>query len=147
MSDDPTVEFPYLVEETSAPDDSTNGDRPPKARARGRVSTTDKLISDIEGFYGIIGLSLTAYPKASFDGMLIAQSAQQLAESWRDPIDRNPKIKKLWAKVFQASGYGALISAHMAIAIPILQHHRIIPSAMEPQRNESESANSDMEQE
>jgi len=132
---DSTAEFPYIVEDVTEP---TERPKSNNSRRPGRVTTTDKLIGDIEGFYGIIGLSLTAYPKASFDGMLIAQSAQQLAESWRDPLDRNPKLKKLWAKVFQASGYGALISAHMAIAIPILQHHRIIPSAMEPQRNESE---------
>jgi hypothetical protein len=107
---------------------SSNTSEPRTSR---KGNSTDVLIANINDLYLTAGTALTMAKGTAYDGMVIAQNASQLAESWRGLIDRDPKIRKFWEKAFTATGYGALIAAHMVVAIPILQHHKLIPNAKE----------------
>lgn len=92
-------------------------------------SATDKLIGQITKFYLDIGTGLTMLgqfkPALHQDGMIVAMSAAELAESWRDPIDKNPTIKDYWTKFFRVGGYAGLIVAHVGVGIVIAKSHGV----------------------
>lgn len=88
----------------------------------------DTLVNNIEQFYMTVGMGLSFLPATQPDSMTVVSSASQLAESWRPAIEANPKIRKFWEKMFTAGSYGTVITAHLIVAIPIMQRHNIIPS-------------------
>lgn len=93
-----------------------------------RANSIDMLVSNISDFYRTIGIGLTIYPPTSYDGLVVAESADKLGESWRKLLESNPKVRKYWEKAFTAGSYGFLVSAHLGVLIPILQHHGIGPA-------------------
>jgi hypothetical protein len=66
-----------------------------------------------------MGVTLVSMP----DGMRIIQNAETLTESWRQILDNDTKLRRLMKKLIQGSGWGAVIAAHIAVAIPIINNH------------------------
>jgi hypothetical protein len=58
------------------------------------------------------------------DGALIAQNIETLTESWRQLLDDDPKLRKTMLKLVKSSGWGTVISAHLAVALPIALNHK-----------------------
>lgn len=58
------------------------------------------------------------------DGALIANNIENLTESWRQLLDDDPKLRKVMLKVVRSSGWGTVISAHLAVALPIAVNHK-----------------------
>ena len=79
------------------------------------------------------------------DGALIAQYIDPLTESWRQLLDDDPKLRKTMLKLVKSSGWGTVISAHLAVALPIAVNHKdkfghLIKPRQAPQTNYDEAA-------
>jgi hypothetical protein len=62
-----------------------------------------------------------------FDGMALANGADSLAHSWIVLAQTDPKVRKFLQRITTGSGWGAVILAHTIVALPIIQHHNLIP--------------------
>lgn len=102
-------------------DHRPKGSTPSSSKAKGGVPV-DILIEQITQLYlGVsVGMTFTPY---SMDGMVIADNASKLAESWRPLILRDPKIRKFWEKVCTGGGWGQVVFAHGMVAMQIAQIH------------------------
>lgn len=109
-----TVEEDMFTEMPSAP-----------TPRKGKPTKVDELVTEIEMFYMSIGATLMVSEKTQADGFLIMQNAPKLAESWRDPINRNSKIKAMWGKMFAAQGYSGLVMAHLPILTAVASNHNL----------------------
>lgn len=89
---------------------------------------TNLIVANIEQFYIGIGVGLTFVNATANDGMVITQSANTLAESWRGLLDTNPKVRKYWERTLSAGGMGTVVLAHAMIAMPILRNHGLLPA-------------------
>lgn len=58
------------------------------------------------------------------DGAQIANNIETLTESWRQLLDDDPKLRKTMLKVVKSSGWGTVLSAHLAVALPIAVNHK-----------------------
>lgn len=58
------------------------------------------------------------------DGLLVAQNASDLAESWRALLDGDARLRRKMKSALQATGYGAVAAAHLPIALTIAANHR-----------------------
>lgn len=98
----------------------------------GRTKSIDILISQMTDLYAGVATGLTFLPseKVQVDGMILASGASKLAESWRPLIENDPKIRKFWTRMTTGSGYGAVIIAHVMIALPILSNHGLVPNGV-----------------
>lgn len=58
------------------------------------------------------------------DGATIARNIDELTESWRQLLDDDPKLRKTMLKLVKSSGWGTVISAHLAVGLPIALNHK-----------------------
>lgn len=58
------------------------------------------------------------------DAALIARNIDDMVESWRQLLDDDPKLRKTMLKLVKSSGWGTVITAHLAVALPIAANHR-----------------------
>jgi len=65
-----------------------------------------------------------------FDAMAIANSSDKLAKSWITLAESDPKVRKFLEKMVTGTGWGAVIVAHLMVAVPILIHHEKIPTGL-----------------
>jgi hypothetical protein len=65
-----------------------------------------------------------------FDAMTIAGSADSLAHSWIVLAETDPKVRKFLQKITTGTGWGAVILAHMMIAMPIMINHNALPQGL-----------------
>lgn len=104
--------------------------RPTKTASGGRKSASiDALVEQIATFYTMAGFGLTMYKPLQFEGMVVSSEASKLAESWRSLLESNPKVRKVWERMFTASAYGSIVTAHLAVLLPIAQHRGLLPGA------------------
>ncbi len=108
--------------------DSHRKSAPKSTGSAPRRDSTDSLIESITQLYQGVGMALSFHPKTTTDGMMWTSQAEMMAESWRTLIDRDPKVRKMWVKLCQGSGYGAVIAAHAMVVYPIMQNHNLIPT-------------------
>jgi hypothetical protein len=97
--------------------------------------TIDGLVNQIGDFYRTIGFALTMAPNLAMDGMVVADQAQTMAESWRPVLENNATVRKWWEKTFTAGSYGVLIAAHAPVMLAIAQNHGIGPKIMKETTN------------
>lgn len=83
---------------------------------------TDKIIDALTETYAAIGMGI-AFTIDGQDGQQIVMNAPKLAESWRDLLDNDPKVKKALQKLVQASGWSTVMVAHITVAAPIVMRH------------------------
>ena len=84
---------------------------------------TELIIEALQRIYVGMGVGLAFLPNLQLDGMLVASSADDLAESWRDLLDNDPKVRRMLRKLLKSSAWGAVITAHMGVAIAIAKNH------------------------
>jgi hypothetical protein len=102
-----------------------------KGRTGGGIPV-DILIEQIGQLYVAVSTGLTFTPLA-LDGMVIADNAAKLAESWRPLILRDPNVRKFWEKVCTGGGWGTVIFAHGIVAMQIAKIHGVAIPGFTPQ--------------
>ena len=96
---------------------------------KGRKTNVDTLVNQIQDMHRMIGSALMFYPPTALDGMVLSDNADKLGASWKSLLERDAKVREMWEKFFQVSGYGAVFGAYaFSLILPIAQNHRLIPS-------------------
>lgn len=91
---------------------------------KGRKRTLQK---DLEGLYTMIGTGI--FPFDNQVGVVVLESAENCASSLADLAEKNPRLKKQLQSMLSAGAYGAVISAHLPIAVIIATKY--VPSLRE----------------
>lgn len=86
----------------------------PDQKKSGRPS---KIKTEVQGLYTALAVGI--YPFDNAIGSLIAESAEDCAVAWDELAKKNPAIKRTLEKLLETSAYGALIAAHMPIAVAV----------------------------
>lgn len=98
----------------------------PTGKPRGRPPELQKQLEEFFVGTGLV-VSATINP---FDGEVIANNAEALAESWHKIAQQNAFIKRILSSFLETSSWSAAIMATAAVAVPIMQNHRLIPAGI-----------------
>lgn len=98
----------------------------PSGKPRGRPPELQKQLEEFFVGTGLV-VSATINP---FDGEVIASNAEALAESWHKIAQQNAFIKRILSSFLETSSWSAALMATAAVAVPIMQNHRIIPAGI-----------------
>lgn len=89
----------------------------------GSMAALERQLGDL---YRSLGMGVTMVdPESGFE---IVGAADKLAHSWIVLAETNPKVKRFLVKLTTGSGVGAVIFAHGAVLLPILQRHDMLPN-------------------
>lgn len=114
-------------------DHKPNASSSPKAKGGVPV---DILIEQITQLYVGVSVGMTFTPYA-MDGMVVADNASKLAESWRPLILRDARIRKFWEKVCTGGGWGQVVFAHGVVAMQIAQIHGVAIPGLTPKQEKA----------
>lgn len=89
--------------------------------AKGKPET-EKILDALAVGYVALAKAVELFDPAS--GVIIAMNANELAESWQNLLDNNPKLRKRFLGYMETSGWATVITAHLAVAVPIALMHR-----------------------
>lgn len=96
---------------------------PPPAPEIKSKRDTDFIVGGLEKFYHNTGMML--FIVNQHDGAQIAKNAHDLAESWRNLLDTDAKLRRRMMKMLEAGGWSTVVTAHLIVAIPIMQNHGV----------------------
>lgn len=103
---------------------------------------TELILDALERIYAGVGIGIAFVPSLAADGMIVASSATDLAESWRDLLDNDPKVRKILRKLLKSSAWGTVITAHMAVAVAIAKNHpEGLSHLVKPKRKSDDDTN------
>lgn len=88
---------------------------------------TPKLQKSLESFYLMLGTGI--FPFDNQVGVVVMESAPNCASALNDLADKNPRLRKQLESLLSAGAYGAVISAHLPIAVIIATKY--VPSLRE----------------
>lgn len=104
-------------------------DTPPKDRAsaprRGR-DTNKRLREGLEGIYSLGGIVLSL--KCQVCAQIVLESATQRANEWIHLAEQNPAVKRALETLVSGSVWGEVVIGNIAMVMPILVHHQILPA-------------------
>lgn len=83
---------------------------------------TETIIKALLVTYDSIGKFVFLF--APDDGAIVLQNADSMAESWRQALDNDPKLRKKMLKTIQVTGKGDIIKTHLIVAVAIASNHR-----------------------
>ena len=92
---------------------------PPMAKSK---ADTNLIIEALKQTYTLIGTISVAF--SPVDGLIIVRNAEDLAESWRMILDNDAKLRRRMKSLIQGSGWGTVVTAHVAVAVPLINNHR-----------------------
>lgn len=104
---------------------ASSSSKPTSKSSTGRRNSTDQLVSQLADLYRVLGLGIGFMD--GFSGMAIADRSEDMAESWRTVIDRDPKIRKVLERMVTGSGWGTVVTVHAITLLPILSHKGMLP--------------------
>lgn len=90
---------------------------------------TQKIINALTRSYTAAGVGLATAGKLKgsdslvADGAVLIGSANELAESWRELLDNDPKVRKALKKLIETSGWTAVIMAHGGLIATIAKEN------------------------
>lgn len=93
----------------------------------GKKGRTPSLQKDLEGLYTMLGTGV--FPFDQQVGVTIIDSAPNCASSLYELAQKNPRLKRQLTSLLSAGAYGAVISAHLPIAVIIATKY--VPSLRE----------------
>lgn len=97
----------------------SSADKPDKPRSSGK--SVDTLIAQIAQVYTGLGIGVSFLPNGQMPGMIVANEAGRLAESWRSLIERDSRVRAMWEKMVTGSGWASVITAHALVASAIVK--------------------------
>lgn len=110
------------------PNSPSKGDKAPRGTGK-RTALKPRLQETI----GAVGLGVTALggmagnPRVAFDGAVVLDRAEPLAEALDALAKENPRVRKTLEMVLASSAWSGVAVASAGIVIPILANHGIIP--------------------
>lgn len=98
------------------------------SRERATVSISiDKIEKELERTFGFVGVFVFARDQVC--GTAILEGAEQLAKSLRVLAEQNKSVRRVLERLISGGAWSGVALAGANIAIPILQHHGLIPSS------------------
>jgi hypothetical protein len=88
---------------------------------------TPKLQKSLESLYTMIGTGI--FPFDNQVGVVVLESAPNCAKSLNDLAEKNPRLRRQLESLLSAGAYGAVISAHLPIAVIVATKY--VPSLRE----------------
>lgn len=98
---------------------------PQRVSSGGRATNVDTLIDGITQLHIAFGSAVGFFPPTKIDGMVIAASARDLAESWRPLIIKDSDIRKFWEKATTGTGWGKVAIAYGMVGMSIASNHGV----------------------
>jgi hypothetical protein len=83
---------------------------------------TDLICASLAKSYAMLAQFVMLFDME--DAAIIARNIDSLVESWRQLLDDDAKMRKRMMALVKSSGWGAVISAHIVVALPIAVHHK-----------------------
>lgn len=128
----PKVNLPNSVQSDAIPDDFPGSDWKdvpydiptsitPESATKSKAETELILKSLAKTYTMIAQFVMLANMQ---DGMVIASNVDEMCESWRQLLDDNPKLRKRMMAITQSAGWGTVVTAHLAVALPIAMNHK-----------------------
>ena len=114
------------------------GDVKPKKKA-GRPTVADRLKDQIEDMVNSIALAVSMTGDQHC-ATILAQGAPGLAEAWTDLAKQNPGVKKVLEAMVSGSAWSQALFTTFGIAIPIMQHHNLMPNTFWGGKSEKEDS-------
>lgn len=87
---------------------------------------TDALMANF------VGIGMVVYPFEHFDGQTIINGSPKLAQSLVVVAETNPSVRRGLEKFVESAGWAMVAASVGAIAIPIMQHHNMLPAMKLP---------------
>lgn len=107
-----------------------------KPRASGAAAATGggkraapgsrKLQEQLAELYVSIG-TMVVTPVDPLAGALFVARSDELAQTWVDLAETNPKVKKALLKLVEAGGWGGVVIAHGMLLFPVLVNRGLFP--------------------
>lgn len=97
---------------------------------RGAQADIDRIKENMESLYVMIGMGVSVFDQ--HDGLVIGSNASKLADSWATLAANDPKARKALLRFMSGSSWAGVFAAHAMVALPIAQHHGMIPMKREP---------------
>lgn len=100
------------------------------AKGPGRPSLKAKRTEHLTQVLSLMGLGLTMapYDGAAQDGLIVLAGATGMADAIASAAETSPALAKAIDSLIRTSAYGQIAAAGLAIALPILANHRVVPA-------------------
>lgn len=113
------------------PPPKANADGAPKADAPPRPAKraapgAKQLHGQLVDLYVSIG-TIAVTPIDPLAGALFVARSDELAQTWIDLAETNPKVKKALQKLVEAGGWGGVVIAHGMLLMPVLANRGLFP--------------------
>lgn len=118
----PVSESPFNAPQDAAPNFDVRDMPPPEGPAVKSKSDTELIITALTQLYVSVGQGVFIFVNQQ-DGRTIVREAEDLAESWRQLLDNDPKLRRIMKGMIKGGGWGTVITAHLAVAMPIISNH------------------------
>jgi hypothetical protein len=99
------------------------------ATAVRRTGEVEKIRQGMMEFYLAAGVGVAFLDQ--YDGFVIGQNASKLADSWAALAEKDPKVRKALMRMLTGTSWAGVLMAHAMVALPIMQHHNLIPQLTE----------------
>jgi hypothetical protein len=93
----------------------------PKARKAPLQAKLEELFASPALVYSFVGDEWAA--------QLIATRTPAMAEAWYELAKQNAGVRRILDRLVEGSAWGGVILSTMAVAVPLAQHHGLIPGA------------------
>ncbi len=98
---------------------------PRRGGAAGRAGKANRVIRGLEGYYFLLGLTLSA--RNEYDGMLIMSKAHDMAVSLDAVARRNPRMYAILVVLTKGDGLLPLILSYGGVAYGLAANHGRVP--------------------
>ena len=107
-------------------------DRPYTPSAAGTTARRAKDIKTIEDgltqAFAMAGLGLSMWNL--YDGMVIGENAEKLAQAWTKVAERNPTVKKYLLRMLSGGDWAGAIMITSAVIVPIAANHGLVDNEL-----------------
>lgn len=124
MTDTEDFVFPTANKQRGTRDTTKPRGRP--ASNTRRQQSLDALRKEITTSVQDVGRLVALFEE--YDGTVIFNGAEGFATGWVRVAETNDTMRKVLEGLLQSSAWGAAIGGTIAIALPILIHHNLIPA-------------------
>lgn len=142
MADEKVTELPK-----DKPPDTHKGKRK-RGRPKGSRSMASyvKIEEELNATMGAVGIMVSV--RDPYCGGVVLDRGPALSEALTALARQNPRVRKALSSAIATTSWTGVIAVSLSIAVPILAHHKIVPSQLaavfrpdDPLDSEDESAN------
>lgn len=108
-----------------------SGQTPTGPARVGRPKNSEKLTQQLTEQIGLLGMALMLAPSwegAEYDGSIVLAGADDLARALVSVAESNASVRKILEALVNASAWGAVATAVVAVALPIAANHGLVPA-------------------